>query len=331
MVVKRRTLRFSLTLTAALSLALPLSMGSAAEPLRVPEVPQRFGDLFERRTYRYRGGVYDNQLFQYRLFVPRLSGNGRYPILVWLHGYGEAGLDNVGQLAWLGNCVMTPPWRRDRFPFFLLCVQCPPDNEVWDAAPPGTPTSLRAGSSMIHVNDAILTRLLEEYPIDPSRIYVAGISSGGSGCWAYAMQYPRRFAAVAPLAGGRVAGRYDRLTDVPVWCFHSTHDIGTPVAGARQNVAELRNAGGRVKLTEIESASHDCWTAAFARYDLLAWLLTQRQGRPAVMDIRPWHGRTADWFGQRLEDWTWPQLAGQLLVLALLATALTVAVKRFQP
>jgi hypothetical protein len=108
-----------------------------------------------------------------------------------------------------------------------------------------------------------------------------------------------------------------------VWCFHSTHDQGTSVAGARQNVAALQSAGGHAKLTEIDTVSHDCWTAAFGEHDLLAWMLAQRRGGPVVMEIRPWSRRFSDAIG----DWTVGQAIGQVVVLALVGFGLIESLK----
>jgi len=299
-----------------------------ADELIVPEVSPRFADLFQARSYRYTGGVYEDEVFPCRLFIPVIEPEQTYPIVVWLHGHGEAGSDNVMHLAWLGERMMLPPWRRERLPFFVLCVPCPIENDFWNGYPTGTAPEKRAGSSMIRVTDAILTDVSSKFAVDQDRIYLTGVSSGGSGCWHYALEFPDRFAAVAPLAGGRVLGEYAQLVDVPVWCFHSTHDTGAPVDGARRNVAALRAAGGEVKLTEIDTVSHDCWTAAFGTHRLLAWMLAQRRDRPAVMDIRPWQQRIADWTEQWLAGWTWMQLAGQAVVVVLLVTGSYAVLKR---
>jgi len=317
-------------ISAAQSDAAQIKPVDEADELVVPKVSPRFADLFQARNYRYTGGTYDSELFPYRLFVPLTKPNQTYPIIVWLHGHGEAGSDNVMHLAWLGERMMLPPRQRERFPFFVLCVPCPIENDFWNGYPTGTPEEKRSGSAMIRVTDAILSDVLQDFPVDRNRIYLTGVSSGGSGCWHYALQFPNRFAAVAPLAGGRVSGDYSRLVDVPVWCFHSTHDTGSPVDGARQNVAELRAVGGQVKLTEIDTVSHDCWSAAFGKHRLLEWMLAQRRGSPAVMDIRTWDQRTADWFDQRLAGWTWPQLAGQAVVIVLLVVGVFGLLKQLQ-
>ncbi len=40
--------------------------------------------------------------------------------------------------------------------------------------------------------------------VDGNRMYLTGLSLGGFGAWEYALRYPNRFAAVAPIAGGYI-------------------------------------------------------------------------------------------------------------------------------
>jgi poly(3-hydroxybutyrate) depolymerase len=311
-------LGLGLPLSPALGQAARSDQAEAAE-LIVPGVSGRFADLFQKRQFRYTGGVYHDQAFAYRLFVPVTEPGKRYPIVVWLHGHGEAGRDNDTHLAWLGQLMMPPPWQQDRFPFFVLCTRCPIENDIWNGHPAGTTPDQRIGSDMISVTDSILSDVVKEFPIDRDRIYLSGVSSGGSGSWEYALRYPERFAAVAPLgAAGIVNGDLKAIDDLPVWVFHSTHDHLASVDDARRNVTKLRAAGGRVRLTEIDSASHDCWTAAFAEHELLDWMLAQHRGGPVVMDIRPWSRRVSDTLG----DWSAGQVIGQVVVLGLLGVGL---------
>jgi poly(3-hydroxybutyrate) depolymerase len=161
------------------------------------QVPAEFVTLFTPLEYRYSGGGYEERLFKYRLYVPDATTE-RMPLVVWLHGVGEAGHDNVNQLRWLERLVFRRSWKERDYPFFLLAVQCPLDNSAW------TRNGARAAGDddMIDVARAVMEETLRSYPIDPERVYLAGISSGGSGCWEFAARYPEYFAAVAPMASG---------------------------------------------------------------------------------------------------------------------------------
>jgi predicted peptidase len=61
--------------------------------------------------------------------------------------------------------------------------------------------------------DDLVMQLVETLPVDPDRLYLTGLSLGGFGTWAYALQYPQGFAAIAPISGGyTMAAKMSRLT-----------------------------------------------------------------------------------------------------------------------
>jgi len=276
--------------------------------------------LFTPLEYRYTGGEYQDELFHYRLFVPATSApDERMPLIVWLHGAGEVGPENIVHLLWLDDLIFSPPWNRERFPFFLLAVQCPLSNGQW------TRTNGQAGDDMINVVQQILEKTLQDYPVDRRRVYLAGISSGGSGSWQLATRYPDYFAAVAPIASAGVSGdTIDNLVDIPVWAFHCTRDTVTPIEYVSTTVKALNRAGGTAHLTEVDATSHDCWNPAFADYHLLDWLLTQRRD-----EVSPAPGTifVSGHLKNFARDWKWWQIVVQIGLPAMLILAMWHAVR----
>lgn len=258
-------------------------------------------------TYHYTGGRYKNEQFRYRLLIPKqLDRTKKYPLLVWLHGIGESGSDNMMHLVWLDGLIFRDQQYLENHPFFLLAIQCPSDNPQWfqshansaeDFVPDKDPSP--KGDELLTITMEILDQTLQSYPIDENRVSLAGISSGGSGCWEMAIRYPDRFAAVAPMSsGGGDLSCIHKLVDVPIWAFHSADDESSPIDGARNTAAALEKAGGTVHLTETKSIgdtwTHDSWTPAFRDHELLFWLLSKRRGDPAWKNPpgssghRPW-------------------------------------------
>jgi len=281
-----------------------------------------FVSLFESREFQFDGRANDPSRlpYQYRLFVPDIKDtNAKLPLVLWLHGSGEAGDDNLQQLRWLDQLIITRPWQRARYPFFLLAVQCPSDNRLWFRS-----RSSESSDAMVDVAMAILDKTVREFPIDTDRVCLAGVSSGGAGCWELASRQPEQFSAVAPMASfGGDLSRVAHLKGVPVWAFNSTRDATTPVDGIRRTVNSLKNAGGVAHLTEVDSADHNCWSTAFEDYHLLEWLLAQRRGaasqspRPGSISIR---GKIQN----TLKGWSLPQLVSQasipiVLIIVILA------------
>lgn len=269
----------------ALALALLMWQVGGA-PMRV-DAALRSGDLvairknlLQPREYSYSGGRYSNQTFKYRLFVPREIPPGQTcPLIVWFHGYGEGGDDNVAQLRWL-ELIFTEPQEPERYHFFLFAMQCPNGNREWFQQYASTAASSSdSGDESITIARNIVNDLSIKFPIDKNRIYLAGVSSGASGCWEMAMRNPELFAAILPIAssGGDVK-RVGRLIRVPVWSFTSMSDPLQQRQAAQKLVHELAARGGVCEHTEIDNITHDCWTAAFEEYDVLDWLLAQKRG-----------------------------------------------------
>jgi pimeloyl-ACP methyl ester carboxylesterase len=239
-------------------------------------------------VYSYSGSGYRDRQFRYQLFVPpKMSKGKKYPLLVWLHGWGQAGNDNISQLRHMNKLIL--PFQKDASsPFFVLATQCPHDNSVW------TTRALEA-DDMINVTESILAQVLEKYPVDVERVSLVGISSGGSGSWELAERYPERFSAISPISAGTVAGTaIDQLTEIPVWAFHSIRDKDAPIEDARNDVLMLAELGGFARLTEVEGkgaaglSAHDAWTQAFEEHDLLTWLLNQRRAQGKLTSHWNW-------------------------------------------
>jgi predicted peptidase len=238
-----------------------------------------FDEVFSEETYEYSGRGCQNRVFRYRLFISDVSPPKKgLPLIVWLHGKGEAGNDNLAQLRYLYQLLFRISRNEQKYPFFLLAVQCPADNPVWT-------TSAQNSDDMINVVLAIVDKTTADYPIDLERITLAGLSSGGNGCWEMAVRHPDRFAGVAPISSsGGDPSRISRLVGVPVWAFNNVDDRSTPIDSVRASVRALQAAGGQAHLTEYQASGHDAWSAAFRRDDVLDWLLAQRRGHRSWMN-----------------------------------------------
>jgi polyhydroxybutyrate depolymerase len=82
---------------------------------------------------------------------------------------------------------------------------------------------------------ALLDQLEQTYCVDRARIYATGFSNGGFFSDILACTMADRFAAVAPVGGGRVAVPCDPGRGVPIIIFHGRKDEVVPIALARQD------------------------------------------------------------------------------------------------
>lgn len=220
----------------------------------------------------------------------------RWPLLFFLHGTAPRG-SNVWDLAQQGpprllagvcgagigsagsTAVSEPLTAREREvavqlarQFVVVAPQCP-HYEVW--------------------NDNALLALLDEVVatqrIDPTRVYLTGLSMGGFGAWSLAMRFPARFAALVPICGGgRVADIAASMQQQPsafhqlaVWAFHGACDPVVPLDESERIVDALKKARAQeTQLTVYPDALHDAWTETYANPELYAWLLRHARQRP---------------------------------------------------
>lgn len=210
----------------------------------------------------------------YRLFVPDAKARERpLPLIVYLHGAGGAGLDNLKQISRMnvpGTRLWTSREMQARHPAFVVAPQMPGD-EDW-GAPRSDELTLYA-SLAVQLIDA----LKKEFAIDADRIYLMGQSRGGRGTWDLISKRPDLFAAAVPVCGNGNAKRVIAARDVPVWAFHGAKDDSVPVAGSREPVAALRAIGSPVRYTEYPDAGHDIATLAFSEKALPEWLFAQKR------------------------------------------------------
>jgi poly(3-hydroxybutyrate) depolymerase len=239
--------------------------------------------------------TYQSTTLPYHVFTPdNYNPQIHYPLVLCLHGLGECG-DNSSAVK-LNS--MATVWARDsnqtRWPCFILVPQCKighwwPDSDM-----------------ILTVND-ILDSLLREFSIDTNRLFVTGLSMGGYGTWDIITRFPDKFAAAIPVCGVGDPSKAASIKHIPIWDFHGALDYTVPVAGSREMIAALENAGDTVvythchlgdctglpeniiaekirngaKLlyTEYASGGHSIWDQAYNTIFLLPWTFSQSKAQ----------------------------------------------------
>jgi predicted peptidase len=150
------------------------------------------------------------------------------PLVVFLHGGGEAGTDNLKQMHPNIDFLFAEAKRRGAF---LLAPQAPLN---W------RPRS---------VTDSVMTlvdRSLVDFNVDPDRLYLTGYSSGGGGTWNMLSRYPGRFAASVPVAPVSAEPDFTaaNLVGQPIAAFHARDDTVAPVGVTRNIINSVLTAAG---------------------------------------------------------------------------------------
>lgn len=155
-----------------------------------------------------------------------------YPLVVFLAGVGEFDSDpscpggaDVCTPADCGNdglcrnltwgpqmLIRNGNWDDDLRPFIVISPQNP------------VPTSSTQPWSIADLS-TFFDWVVANYPVDPRRMYLMGMSQGGRGAFYYTAAHPRQFAGVAPMPGGVTDSDIGcRFEDTAMWVFHGEND-----------------------------------------------------------------------------------------------------------
>ena len=218
----------------------------------------------------------------YRLLAPiGVEAGKQYPLVLFLHGAGERGNDNQKQLVHAA-VDFAHPKRMKRFPAFVVFPQCPSEQRwvesAWDL-PSGRGEFDPAPSKPMKATLELVDKLIDELPVDPRRVYVAGLSMGGQGAWFAAASKPHRFAAMLEVCGGGDPTWATSYRGIPIWALHGQKDNVVPISRAREMVVALTEVGHSPELryTEYPGVGHNSWDQTFKRDDVFEWLFAQRK------------------------------------------------------
>lgn len=187
--------------------------------------------------------------------------SGPRPLLVFLHGGGEVGLDvkQVGRVDPLHYAA--GKLSRKDFPFIVLSPVVPQERHGWD------PGEVKA------VIDDFL-RHSGRLKIDPRRVYLTGFSMGGFGTFDTAGEYPDFFAAAAPLAGGGNPNNGERYKSLPIRAYHGDADESVPYHYSVEMIRAIKDAGNQdAGLVTLPGAGHQIYFDVYSKPDLYRWFL----------------------------------------------------------
>ncbi|MEE1026132.1 MAG: prolyl oligopeptidase family serine peptidase [Acutalibacteraceae bacterium] len=199
--------------------------------------------------------VTKNTKFDYLLYTPEnWDKSKKFPLLVFLHGAGERG-DDIAFAGRYGPFKYAAEGKN--YPFVMVAPQCK-SNKYW--------------GNYLESLDLFLDDIIEKYNIDEKRIYLTGLSMGGTGTWHWLMASPERFAAAAPVCGTGICWYACRIAHKPIWVTHGTADTVVPYDESLRMVEFLKKYGGEPILTTLEGVGHNAWDYAYTD-ELTDWFL----------------------------------------------------------
>lgn len=141
----------------------------------------------------------------------------------------------------------------------------------------------------------VIRLVQREFAVDERKIFLTGMSMGGSGVWTIAAHYPHIFAGAIPISGrndylfwhrdkeipayadlfcrGDFAYELaENFLNLPVFCIHGEADTLVETEQSRRMVSRLEDLGYNVTYREIPKADHWIWDEAFAIDGIEDWM-----------------------------------------------------------
>lgn len=198
---------------------------------------------------------------QFAVFVPlNYSPDKKWPAIVFLHGRFEGGSD--GRACTTVGIGPECGKRANDFPFIVVFPQT---NGSWDS------------SEEDNIAITALEQAKREYSIDPDRVILTGLSTGGYGTWRIGAKFRDRFAALVPCCGYSYYDGVPSLATIPVWAWHYSMDWAVGSGASKEMVKRINAAGGNAKLTSPSGLGHDVWITAYRDPALFTWMQQQRR------------------------------------------------------
>lgn len=199
---------------------------------------------------------------QYYLYYPveyEKNPDDEFGILLFLHGGGESG-DELDKIKKNGPPKLLVEGKE--FPFLVLAPQNPYKRKWWN----------------INAVNQLLDSIVATNRIDQKRIYLSGLSRGGSAAWDLAVQHPKKWAALTIVCGmAPVPYAHWINKKLPIWVFHGALDKVISVKESDIMVKKLKEMGYDVTYTRYQDVGHNSWERAYTKEELYEWMANQKQ------------------------------------------------------
>jgi len=218
--------------------------------------------MYEKLYYNASVG----ESLHYLKYTPKTADDKSLPLIVFLHGHGECGAPDGSELDLVASYAYFKEIKAGKdFPAIMVAPQCPKPY-YW--------------GNFIESLDRFLDYVISENNVDPERVYLTGLSMGGTATWLWAQARAERFAAIAPVCGEGISWYGARLYDVPVRAFHGDIDTVVSPHQSLAMVSAINSYKGTSKasLTLFAGVAHNAWDYAY-NDELIEWMLSHRNTR----------------------------------------------------
>jgi len=185
------------------------------------------------------------------------NNNKRYPLLITIHGILELG-NGTTDLYLLKKIFIPKLLNTQKFPASFASGN---DSFSFIVLSPQFKTKPTARQLNGMYNYAI-----KKYRVDTTRMYLTGLSMGGTLVYDYANAYGARLSAVVPFCADAYPtakkARNIANNNIAVWSFHNLYDTTTSADITKAWTATINSYHPAITAIEtiFKSGGHDAWT-----------------------------------------------------------------------
>lgn len=209
--------------------------------------------------------------YDFLLYVPEsyYQTDASLPVVIYLHGKSCTGTD-INMVTKYGT--ITALRRGVDIPALVIAPQVEIYKNGWEP------------KKVMEVLDYVIKR----YRVDKNRVYVFGMSMGGSGTYKVVAAYPDRIAAAITMCGTCWVD-VKPISKVPLWVIHGVDDTATPVSRSYDFVKKMQdgNMTSRLRYSYLEGCGHSILARVYMLKKAYKWLMNHSlsdEGRPISME-----------------------------------------------
>ncbi len=252
-----------------------------------------FSSIAKAQTFTPRTTNIDPNVGGFYEYLPKgynPSASQTYPVILFFHGVGEVGTGSTGDLKKILDNPIPKTLAAGTFPASFTVNGQTSSFIIISPQFKGWPTDADV--------DAVVQYTIKNYKVDTGRVYLTGLSMGGSAVWSYAcnFQYASKIAAIVPCSGGTywqgLAGAQAMAAaHLPVLAATNQTD---PIAVAQTTIDDVNllnslNPTPRAILEVYPVNGHDSWSLTYDAnqkiyngMNVYQWMLTNTRNKPST-------------------------------------------------
>jgi len=226
----------------------------------------------EYKCYIYKGHIF--RLKFPKTYQHNVNDGKVYPVFIFFHGLGESAdenmYDNEYQL-FHGGQRHQDSVNSGKFDGFLLYLQ----NQY----------GFYGNAHYDAIAELIQNFLVPQNKADINRVYVDGLSGGGTASWEFAIRYPTLTAACLPISAANLSFRNsaNTLKYIPIWHFQGGQDRNPDPSTSAALGDAILAVGGAYKRTVYPTRGHSCWNDAWSEPDYFPFMLRSHKANPVPL------------------------------------------------